>query len=239
MLALTCKNCGVGFTTYDERRSFCSKSCYIAYKVAHPDEYGGKTNLYTCQYCGAPVKRKPSEVINGNIYCSRSCSNKAQSQALKDHPELRHSKGAEVTCQNCGKPFYIKPHRAKAAKFCSRQCFHAYRFGKSSKGNGLDTAGSNNPNFKDTSNHTTARKIAIKAYGKACMVCGWDITCDVHHITRRKLGGNAPDNLVVLCPNHHRMAHLNLISQSELRALVQNAIAQSPDHQGRLRLPES
>ena len=33
-----------------------------------------------------------------------------------------------------------------------------------------------------------------------CSVCGWDESvCDIHHVT--------PDNVIVLCPNHHRKMH--------------------------------
>lgn len=49
---------------------------------------------------------------------------------------------------------------------------------------------------------------ARKFYGKNCMVCGWDkAPCDVRHIVPRAKGGlNSIPNVIVLCPNDHRMA---------------------------------
>jgi len=45
-----------------------------------------------------------------------------------------------------------------------------------------------------------------------CEVCGWYCgglsVLDAHHIVSRQAGGsNSVENLVVLCPNHHRLAH--------------------------------
>jgi hypothetical protein len=53
---------------------------------------------------------------------------------------------------------------------------------------------------------------AVKlARGDACEICGWNETvCDAHHLVPRKSGGlNTVKNSIVLCPNHHRLAHNN------------------------------
>lgn len=49
------------------------------------------------------------------------------------------------------------------------------------------------------------RKKMLKRMGLTkCVVCGWDkATCDVHHINGR---GDEHGNLIILCPNHHRIA---------------------------------
>jgi len=53
-----------------------------------------------------------------------------------------------------------------------------------------------------------------------CERCGFDITIDVHHIVLQSTGGtNEEDNLISLCPNCHRMAHMGLISDNELYKL--------------------
>jgi 5-methylcytosine-specific restriction endonuclease McrA len=59
----------------------------------------------------------------------------------------------------------------------------------------------------------TLQKI-LKRMGVKCSNCGWDkTTCDVHHIVPRAQGGtNANENLTILCPNCHRMAHENKLS---------------------------
>lgn len=51
---------------------------------------------------------------------------------------------------------------------------------------------------------------AVKlACGDQCEICGWNEgACDVHHRVARHQGGkNTVENGIVLCPNHHRIAH--------------------------------
>jgi 5-methylcytosine-specific restriction endonuclease McrA len=52
------------------------------------------------------------------------------------------------------------------------------------------------------------RRESMGAADGRCEVCGWHIKVHVHHVVPVwQGGGNEPDNLVVLCPNHHAMAH--------------------------------
>ncbi|KKL64211.1 hypothetical protein LCGC14_2167330 [marine sediment metagenome] len=37
-----------------------------------------------------------------------------------------------------------------------------------------------------------------------CSNCGWEGSCDVHHLNAKD---NTPSNLMVLCPNCHRDIH--------------------------------
>lgn len=42
-----------------------------------------------------------------------------------------------------------------------------------------------------------------------CAFCDWTQTCQLHHIKPRKnSGNNDPNNLIILCPNHHSLADL-------------------------------
>jgi hypothetical protein len=55
--------------------------------------------------------------------------------------------------------------------------------------------------------HRKSNKIDLKTYRevtKSCEVCGFDKVVDLHHLDRNK-ENNQKDNLVGLCPNHHRM----------------------------------
>ena len=45
---------------------------------------------------------------------------------------------------------------------------------------------------------------------KPCAICGFDIIVELHHIDKDKQNNNL-SNLIPLCPNHHRMAHMNLV----------------------------
>lgn len=64
-------------------------------------------------------------------------------------------------------------------------------------------------NIYDMSSRT--RMKLIKRMSLACFNCGWDkAACDIHHIISSSDGGNDDhDNLTVLCPNCHRLAHEN------------------------------
>lgn len=231
MAEYSCETCGVKIhrfpSTIKAGGVFCSRKCAAQRQQKALPEI-------KCAQCGKLFYRKPSERKSGNNYCSRTCSNQAHSLSVQGNPALRTSKGREVICQNCGETFYVKPHRINKAKFCRKACAYAYRFGRALQKNGKDISGDKNPNFKGTNNRITARENATKYFGNACMICGWDISTDVHHITPVRHGGsNNLNNLIVLCPNHHRMADMALVSQEELKDITLAVIARLPD-----RLPQ-
>lgn len=45
---------------------------------------------------------------------------------------------------------------------------------------------------------------------KGCAICGFDIIVDLHHKDKNKENNNK-SNLIALCPNHHKMVHMNLL----------------------------
>ena len=233
MAQYQCETCGavvVRFPSQTKRsggRVFCSYAC-----SAQRQQRIGV--IAPCLECGKEVYRKPSEVrSDGRVFCSRTCSNRAQSQALRDHPELRGAGGPSVICQECGAAFTVKPHKVGKTRFCTRVCAHRWRFGKPAPARVFsDRTGAANGNYRGTTNKTTARDMARRGLGPAnwrCMVCGWDIAVEVHHVLERRNGGrNEPENLAVLCPNHHRMAHLGLLTRQELQSRVLAVVAGQP-----------
>lgn len=60
----------------------------------------------------------------------------------------------------------------------------------------------------------TLQKI-MKRMNAVCSNCGWDkTTCDIHHMKPKKHGGTDDhNNLTVLCPNCHRLAHENKLTE--------------------------
>jgi len=60
---------------------------------------------------------------------------------------------------------------------------------------------------------TNYRKIAFAAYGPLCAHCGFGIPAvlEVAHVDGNRQN-NDPRNLVILCPNCHKMHDLDLIS---------------------------
>lgn len=75
-----------------------------------------------------------------------------------------------------------------------------------------------NQNFAHS--HKDSWSLSVRQYYEdKCMRCGWDkCSCDVHHIIAAKNGGeNTLDNAIVLCPNCHRIAHVELIAKDLYR----------------------
>lgn len=50
---------------------------------------------------------------------------------------------------------------------------------------------------------------------KECIICGFDKVVDLHHLDENK-ENNSEENLVGLCPNHHKMLH-DLRYRKEMR----------------------
>ena len=190
-----------------EPPKFWSKECYTVWK--RQNEGSGKVTV-KCAACGKEITRWPSQIRN-EVFCSKSCANKY------NHPQAqstRNDKGREriaKPCAHCGKTFYAHPHAVDKYKYCSRKCYNEHRM--------IDDS------------HTNFRNRALKAFQHECMICGFSIAVQVHHITPRCEGGtNDIDNASVLCPNHHVMADRGLIPSEQLKALTLSAIAQLPDH---------
>ena len=57
-----------------------------------------------------------------------------------------------------------------------------------------------------------------------CELCQWDKTTrDLHHIIEVSNGGtNELNNLLCVCPNCHRMIHNNLISEDDIKNVIEN-----------------
>ncbi len=62
-----------------------------------------------------------------------------------------------------------------------------------------------NLSFKQDSDIIKRQIVAMR--GHKCELCSYNLIVDVHHIVPRRFGeNNLPENLILLCPNHHREA---------------------------------
>lgn len=61
----------------------------------------------------------------------------------------------------------------------------------------------------------------LKRMDVGCTRCGWnESTCDIHHINGRKIEDpHNHKNLIILCPNCHRLAHNKKIEVSEYKTV--------------------
>jgi predicted restriction endonuclease len=73
---------------------------------------------------------------------------------------------------------------------------------------------------------STFRRMIRPGFIDRCALCNWaEAPCDVAHIVARKAGGTDDlENVVMLCPNHHRMFDLGLIPAEEIRTARTNCL---------------
>lgn len=146
-----------------------------------------------CLFCKNIFNADSREINRGNAkYCSLSC-------ACKHRMQLQPFK--KCTCIVCNNVFESKNPKAK---YCSNKCKSKhYRQLISTEQNGT-------------------RKLQSILLLRVCENCKWqDGPRDVHHILPVCKGGkNEMTNLITLCPNCHRLAHRDLLSEDKLKKLV-------------------
>lgn len=170
---------------------------------ANNGNYRGGKARYACAVCGKTVYAWASQA-------RRTCGDPscyATWQRLTTSARGRNK--TEVACDHCGKPLLRFPSQVKERNDCNRFC----QF----QGQGSIISGFNNGNWRGGRAKYFMAQASIRD-GHRCVVCGFDLATDVHHITPRAKGGNdEPSNLLTLCPNHHRLAHLGLINLESYR----------------------
>lgn len=104
-------------------------------------------------------------------------------------------------CRGCGKSFEKSKTKRGLVSYCSDTCctLTYYR---------------NNP-------HKRLRDQWSKRVDEMeCCVCGFNRTLDKCHVVWRKDGGKVTkDNIVILCPNHHRLMDSNRLTTKEKKLL--------------------
>ena len=137
-------------------------------------------------------------------------------------------------CAVCGKLIPAGRKKSNSVKYCSEACLRKAEAKKK----------------MDLIADRTARisKVALavyEAYGSKCALCGWQATPDliahkgkiqfahgneIHHIRPVSEGGTEdPDNVILLCPNHHKQADLGIITTEELKQHVVNYIEEAEE----------
>ena len=146
------------------------------------ETYTRKPN-FNCIICGKAIYKRPKEIKEGCVYCSRAC--------------YGISCRKEIPCVVCGKLILASKH----SKTCSRACSNKNREGIKYK------IGAPNCNF---TRKEKLKTILIKERGAKCERCSYcniDIL-QVHHKIRKADGGTDDlNNLELLCPNCHYEHH--------------------------------
>ena len=104
-----------------------------------------------------------------------------------------------IICHNCGEPFELRCtsknwERGKYRKYCCTQCAADHK--------------------EIMEENKLSKKEAVRIAKKmklSCALCGWnELPCEVHHIIPQEEGGTDDlDNLIYVCPNCHRILHLD------------------------------
>ena len=155
-----------------------------------------------CQFCGKTFSGTAA-AMRGRVYCSSACRDEERRQCTGALSQS-YTPRITVACATCGAPVSVTPGRlgARFDQYCSPECG---RDGQRRKLKGRQ---------KEASHWRT---LAKRVYGSRCVVCGFDPIVEVHHLQPRSQGGSDEiENLVPVCPNHHAMAHLGLLSVEEL-----------------------
>ena len=152
-----------------------------------------------CKTCSREFEADMREHKRGNAHY---CSISCAAKATRS---LNYSQ----SCKHCGNLFNSA---SKYARYCSKSC-KSKNYTMKSKGD-----------------------ISMKTFHKIfknnpCEICSWDIaTCDLHHIIPVAQGGkNILENLICVCPNHHRMIHRNLIPKEDLVKIIVKRTISSPN----------
>jgi hypothetical protein len=162
-----------------------------------------KTIEKQCLTCNKTFTAALSEHNRGNAkYCSISCGKQGKS----------YTKTVNCTCVYCGNNFLAG---SKDAKYCSKICKQKnYRKQQVTL------------NFGTKALQNTLNYLPCEIPG-----CGWkEATRDIHHLVSVAKGGkNTLDNVIAVCPNHHRMFHHNLISEETVKTAFKLRLYHHPE----------
>lgn len=134
----------------------------------------------------------------------------------------------EKICPICKNTFIEEAHKGRERIYCSIRCQRLATKQSSNRSNPERQADYNHKGYLS--------KEIISRYGGKCAICGWRATDkliesrtgiqyafgnEIHHIIAVEQGGKATtDNLLLLCPNHHKQADLGIISIEELQSYL-------------------
>lgn len=204
-----CEYCHKSFIASYSAARFCSMSCAGKWQQTFNKPIRKGWIDFECEQCHKIFQDWRAQ-IGKRRFCNRECLYDFYAQLSRIEKRPGQESGM---CKICQKEFFYYSSARPNAQYCSDQC---RQIDHPQKVNGYNS-GSWDPNR----NTKTSGAIGKKYLGDVCAICGWkETTCDVHHIISRKNGGdNKLENLIVLCPNHHRMVEKKLITQESLQSI--------------------
>jgi len=137
------------------------------------------------------------------------------------------------TCKECGKEKEIHAHG---------KCYHCYRKNykqptvvckvcgeeKEHHAKGLCLNCAQKSFYYDNIRSYNVMKLhnidlkTWKEVTKQCIICGFDKIVDLHHLDQNRKN-NSRENLIGLCPNHHKMLH-DMRYREEIENMLKNIV---------------
>jgi len=159
--------------------------------------------MWKCKHCHNEfVFETTSQKANHSRWCESNpkrneTENLVKAQAKINNKKLGVMKEFEVTCKECDNSITViereLQHPLQEKYFCSRKCANSQ--GGQAKANKIEESG-----------EMRYKSVAKRNHINECIICGFDKIIDAHHINENH-NDNRPENLVFLCPNHHRLYH--------------------------------
>lgn len=173
--------------------------------------------------CNFGCNREANHALKNGKFCCEDHYSKCPEIKRKNSESSRRNKfkrfnpnSVKKECQFCGyitgsgglkqheKSCYLNPDNLRICPVCdniikdykhNKTCSHtcANRIFKQNKKNDDDCVDSH-------------RRICFKFHKKECVVCPEENVLDVHHMDEDSKN-NEPENLIPLCPTHHRYVH--------------------------------
>lgn len=169
--------------------------------------------MYKCKVknCGYETESHP-QIANHSKWVHKKdeqytvcsyCDKKYQKANLGQHEKrCMYNPENYTECKECD------THIEKHLTFCNSSCSAKYnnRVGKTGYRRMINDNNGIHPNKIGVNPHY--REMCFENYEPECVICGWDISVEVHHVDNNH-DNDEPKNLIPLCSNHHIMTRMN------------------------------
>jgi len=158
------------------------KAIHIAFRESY-------TKSDVCRKLGFPINgtgmRKVKDLAEKYEISTEHFDPHHKSKANRKYPLT------QKPCPICGDPFEVRKGSPREKTTCSVSCANTYF-----------RSGPNNPNWENDSYRSTC----FHYHEKKCVVCDEHRIVAVHHYDHNH-NNNSPENLIPICPTHHRYVH--------------------------------
>lgn len=173
--------------------------------------------MWKCKYCKNSFDfERTTEKANHSKYCLDNPKSFIIKQKAKERmEELTDTKYGtikefDVNCFVCNEKFKVSERTnifpSKDKYYCSRKCANSI-------------GGKQKARIYHPDDDVSYRALCLRYHKKECIICKESNVIEVHHLNHNH-NDNRKENLVVLCPTHHRYIH------SKYKYLIEDKITE-------------